>query len=64
MDAVQRRGVEQKRASGSSYSNIAAILGLSTNTVKSYCHRNHLDKKKAPRILAIFVAVSSCKYLV
>jgi DNA-binding CsgD family transcriptional regulator/endogenous inhibitor of DNA gyrase (YacG/DUF329 family) len=44
MDATQRHSIEHMRAGGASYSSIAAALGLSVNTVKSYCKRNNLGK--------------------
>lgn len=45
MDATQRRRIEQMRASGVSYANIAIALGLSKNTIKSFCRRNNLGIK-------------------
>jgi len=41
MDAIKRQSIEQMRSSGVSYTSIAAALGLSTNTVKSFCRRNN-----------------------
>ena len=48
MDTIQRRSIEQKRASGASYSSIADALGLSINTVKSYCRRNNMSTEVLP----------------
>jgi endogenous inhibitor of DNA gyrase (YacG/DUF329 family) len=42
MKDLQKSKIEYMRKSGSSYSIIADKLGLSINTVKSYCRRNGL----------------------
>ena len=43
MDAQQKEAIRQMRFAQMDYSKIAAQLGLSTNTVKSYCFRNGLN---------------------
>lgn len=43
MNYQQKEAVQQLRAERQSYSKIAAILGISENTVKSYCRRNSLS---------------------
>ena len=42
MTLFQKEQVERMRSEGKSYSKIAACLGLSENTIKSYCQRNNL----------------------
>ena len=48
MDIIQRRSIEQMRSSGVSYSSIANALGLSVNTVKSYCRRSNMSTEVLP----------------
>jgi len=42
MTGLQKQRIEYLRGKGESYAVIAAELGISTNTVKSYCRRNNL----------------------
>jgi hypothetical protein len=42
MNALQKEQIRRMRQDGSGYSRIAQSLGLSENTVKSYCKRNAL----------------------
>ena len=42
MTAAQKQRVEFLRAKGESYAAIADDLGISENTVKSYCRRNNI----------------------
>ena len=42
MDQAQKVKIAQMRALGSSYRQIADVLGMSLNTVQSYCRRNGL----------------------
>ena len=42
MNALQKERVAILRHQGKSYSKIAVSLGLSVNTVQSYCRRNNL----------------------
>ena len=42
MDNLQKKQIILLRRSGESYSKIADALGISINTVKSFCHRNNL----------------------
>ena len=44
MNAVQKEQISKARCSGESYSSIADTLGLSVNTVKSFCRRNGITK--------------------
>ena len=40
MTATQKKIIADMRSKGASYAEIATTLGLSKNTVKSYCQRN------------------------
>jgi len=42
MNKQQREQVKNLRQEGLSYSKISVLLGLSENTVKSFCRRNNL----------------------
>ena len=42
MNVIQKEKIRRLRYEGASYSKIAHCLGLSENTVKSYCKRNQL----------------------
>lgn len=43
MTSTQKQQIEILRGKGKSYAAIAETLGISKNTVKSYCHRNNLN---------------------
>jgi hypothetical protein len=43
MKDIQKTQIVNMRACGKSYTSIANALGISVNTVKSYCRRNGLD---------------------
>lgn len=47
MTNEQKKRLEQLRSEGLGYKRIAAELGLSLNTVQSYCRR-HPDEMRAP----------------
>ena len=42
MKLIHREKIKQMRDAGFSYSKIAAAMGISENTVKSFCRRNNL----------------------
>ncbi len=42
MNSLQKEQITRLRAEGKSYATIADTMGLSINTVKSYCRRNNL----------------------
>jgi len=46
MTLTQKKIIADMRSNGSSYSEIATMLGLSKNTVKSYCQRNNVPQAK------------------
>lgn len=43
----QKENITALRAVGTSYGKIASELGISVNTIKSYCKRNLIDNKAA-----------------
>ena len=45
MTQQQKERIAEYRATGASYGQIAKALGLSVNTVKSYCQRNPIEKE-------------------
>ena len=40
MNVIQKQRVEFMRSKNKSYATIAAAIGISENTIKSYCRRN------------------------
>ena len=42
MKPQQKEAIQKLRLEGQSYTKIASVLGISENTVKSYCRRNKL----------------------
>ena len=49
MTGYQKQAIQELRASGLSYSQIAESLGLSVNTVKSFCRRNPVNANDASK---------------
>ena len=43
MTNTQKERIRTMRLKGKKYSEIAYVLGVSANSVSSYCHRNHLS---------------------
>lgn len=43
MTTTQKQAVQEMRKQDMSYSAIASALGLSTNTIKSFCRRENID---------------------
>ena len=46
MTLIQKNITKDMRSDGKSYAEIADWLGLSKNTIKSYCQRNNLHQTK------------------
>jgi uncharacterized protein YjcR len=42
MTSFQKEQIHRMRSAGMGYAKIAASLGVSENTIKSYCRRNNL----------------------
>jgi DNA-binding CsgD family transcriptional regulator len=55
MTEKEKEKIHLMRHNGQSYSKIASALGISKNTIKSYCRRNNLGAKKEKEIY------TSCK---
>ena len=53
MTQQQKEFIAEYRASGASYGEIAKELGLSVNTVKSYCQRNPIGKELPKLVEAV-----------
>ncbi|ADL50569.1 helix-turn-helix transcriptional regulator [Clostridium cellulovorans] len=49
MTSNQKEEIKKMRQDGNSYSKIAIILGISENTIKSYCRRNNLGINKVAK---------------
>ena len=49
MTLLQKQRIDEMRKHGESYTKIAASLGLSENTIKSYCRRNLLKIDTCPQ---------------
>ena len=63
MTIIQKRQVAHLREKGESYAAIAAVIGASENTVKSYCRRNGLGSEAvAQRKQASGKACGYCGY--
>lgn len=60
MTDKQKEKIIQLRRQGSSYAEIAVALGISKNTVKSYCQRNTIDVKEQERPMPINGACPVC----
>lgn len=61
MNRLQKERIALLRASGESYTRIADALGLSINTVKSYCRRNNLGGSLAEAAPKAAVSQVFCK---
>lgn len=48
MNNKQQEAIQQMRKEGQSYTKIADHLGISENTIKSYCRRNNLGGIAVP----------------
>lgn len=59
MNQRQKEAIQQLRREGQSYNKISDILGISVNTIKSYCQRNKLGGVTLP--LADSVIGRLCK---
>ena len=45
MNKLQKEHITALRGQGESYNKIAAALGISVNTIQSYCRRNKIESK-------------------
>ena len=58
----QKEKIKEMRQDGQSYSQIASTLGISQNTIKSYCRRNNLGSTKSTEPKAEKKIYTSCKH--
>lgn len=61
MNDLQRERIVQLRTGGASYNKIASALGISINTVKSFCRRNNLGGNLSIGVLKNIVSQIFCK---
>ena len=61
MTLLQKQRIDEMRRHGESYTKIAASLGLSENTIKSYCRRNLLKIDTCPQCGTAFQAYGNAK---
>ena len=61
MNELQKEKIIQLRMSGVSYSKIAGALGISINTIKSFCRRNNLGSNIVVTKMDCDVAKVFCK---
>ena len=59
MTQQQKEQITKLRATGASYGKIASALGMSVNTVKSYCQRNPVVKEEPPAPVSL-THISQC----
>lgn len=59
---VQKEKIQLMRQDGQSYSKIASILGISENTIKSYCRRNNLNSNNSIKAQNEKEMHTSCKH--
>ena len=60
MTDTEKTRIEEMRKEGLGYGRIAKVLGLSDNTVKSYCRRNNLKRAAAPQEKIVEEGVCRC----
>lgn len=59
----QKEEIQKMRQEGKSYSQIAIIIGINKNTVKSYCRRNNLgatESNKPKNEKKVYTACKHC----
>jgi endogenous inhibitor of DNA gyrase (YacG/DUF329 family) len=67
MNKMQKGQIETMRTGGESYTAIASALGISVNTVKSFCRRNglgaaaHADNGRCPQCGAMLTHTEGAK---
>ena len=62
MTNAQKKLINDLRAAGQGYKQIAATLGISVNTVKSFCRRDNLTTHDASKETEIKENKDKCKY--
>ncbi len=59
MTREQREEIRRLRDCGEGYKHIAAMLGLSVNTVKSFCQRENAKQQRCA-LLTQIIAIPVC----
>lgn len=59
---IQKEKIQKMRQEGQSYSHIASTLGISENTIKSYCRRNNLGATESTKLKNEKEVYTSCKH--
>lgn len=62
MTNIQKEQIQKMRQDGQSYSKIASALGISENTIKSYCRRNNLKAAENTKSDIEKEIYTSCKH--
>ena len=62
MNDAQKRSIGNMRVAGQTYSQIAETLGISVNTIKSYCQRAGLTERKIPYNDQLGEQKDTCKH--
>ncbi len=62
MTNIQKEKIQKMRQEGQSYSQISSTLGISQNTIKSYCRRNNLGATKSTKPKTEKKIFTSCKH--
>jgi transposase-like protein len=61
MTDLQKERITRMRSNGISYNQIASTLGISVNSVKSYCQRNQLGSQCAQDTSSVLADEKCCK---
>lgn len=62
MTNEQREEIKKLRADGYGYNRVAKALGISVNTVKSFCRRNNLTGRRMKPKTPANEVIGLCKY--
>jgi len=62
MTLFQKEQISHMRCEGVGYTKIANSLGLSENTIKSYCRRNNIGSCNNRRVLEVRETQTTCKH--
>lgn len=61
MTKDQRQKIQQMRREGQSYLQIASVLGISENTIKSFCRRNKISTFNSNKPQVMMETQTACK---
>lgn len=60
MNDIQRKAITDLRMKGCSYSQISIKVGLSENTIKTFCRRNNLKAEDIANAIGLKEGVCEC----